>query len=1013
MRLHEIRIGYFEARNKRKSNQSDADPAAFFAHILPVDPLLACSTVNWSDLLMCQKSQTSSYLQSALSKLLVGWVALWQGGCLVFASEFSPEQIEFFESKVRPVLVENCLDCHTGTKARVGLELNHRQGWLRGSDYRKVINEQEPAESIILHAIRHTGKHDAPRMPEDSEPIAEDQAADIEAWIKMGLPWPEEQLTEKPDDPFQHWSFQPVNPPSLPEEFTGNAIDYFVEKRQSAAGVKRAPRADRYTLLRRLTLDLTGLPPSWKEMKAFQEDDASDQEALLAAIDRLLKSPHYGERWARHWMDVARYSDTKGYEAGGRDRRFVYSYTYRDWLIRAFQDDIPFDQFLLYQLAAEQLVKGDSPDKHHLAAMGFISLSKNGKTELVIDDRLDTTFRGMMGLTVSCARCHDHKFDPVSTKEYYGIYGVFANSMQKAEPLIRDPEPGPKLEEYRKKKGELEKKVTDFINSKVTEMAKQKPELAKKRPELVKEVERNFRGKIRSLRTAVDKFVADQGMEGDRALIVKDLPKARPQHVYIRGNPARRGEVAPSQFLQAALPGKTPVPFESGSGRLEMAKAIASADNPLTARVIVNRIWMWHFGEGIVRTVSDFGTQGEKPDHPELLEYLADWFVENGWSVKKLHRLILQSETWAQQAANPSGDGFLPIDPENRLLWKFPRKRLDLEQLRDGMLAVTGELDRKLYGRTEKILEAPYSLRRSVYGFIDRQNLNPVFRTFDFSNPQETTGKRPDTTIPMQALFTLNSEFSRKRAQYLAVNTAVNEDRIASLHRAVFARPPSDEDRQLAESFLSSYHSEWNRDGKRQTNSEWSYGYGNISEGGAVSFTAFPHWEKDRWQISAEYPLKDDPRSYLRAEASGNTHPGNTDKESVIYQWQAPTDMTIRISGMLRRDAVGKGNGLRAKIHSEAGGIVGEFDLTEKSRSISCGVDSLVVKKNELVHFVLEPKNNTAFDSANWAPLIARLDKPGEQWSFREDFSGPADLMDSWQAYAQALLNSNRFLFID
>lgn len=926
--------------------------------------------------------------------------------------EFAAEQIDFFETEIRPLVADNCLECHTGNKAKVGLELDHRDGWLRGSDYRKVINPEKPGESLLIQAVKHTQGKDIPAMPDKGDRLPDEAIAKLTQWIAMDLPWPAdgEEVTTK--DPREHWSFQPVKKPDLSEN-AGNPIDYFLTKARQDAGVVAAGSADRQTLYRRVHFDLLGLPPKFDESQKFIDDPRPDSEAWPALLDHLMGSPHYGERWARLWMDVARYSDTKGYEAGGRERRFVYSYTYRDWLIRAFNEDMPYDQFILYQLAAEQLVDWNGADKHHLAALGFISLSKNGKQELVVDDRLDTTFRGLMALTVACARCHDHKFDPIPTKEYYGLYSVFQNSLKEEQPTIGAPAEGPKYDQYLKDLAEQQKVVDDFLEPKLAKIAKEFPDIANRRIQLIAKLERADRRELQNKQRIVDKFVADAKMEPDKALVVVDNENPGQQAVFIRGNPSRRGETAPRQFLSIASQGEAKK-FEKGSGRLEMAHAIADSNNPLTARNIVNRVWMWHFGEGIVRSVDDFGLQGEAPDHPELLDYLAAWFVENGWSVKKLHKLILTSDAWRQSASNKNAEANMLVDAENRMIWRFDRRRLELEQMRDAMLDVASNLDNTLYGRTVKILEDPYSNRRSVYGFIDRQNLNPVFRNFDFSNPQETTAKRPNTTIPMQALFTMNSDFVQNQAENLARKAVDGKDKIAALHKAVFARSPSEKDRQLADSFLTVFESEIGDFASRQTDTEWSYGWGSVDDAtGKVAFTPFPFWTGERWQVSKDRPHPEGPLRYLYAD-EGRTHPGNTSSECAVYQWRAPADLRIGIEGVVERAAVGNGNGVIVKIAVMNQGTIVNFVLDENTKSMRARVPEVHVKQGDVVSFIVDARdNNTSHDSVSWNPRIIDLDKNYPTWDMAESFSGPAQPATAWSAYAHALLNTNRFLFVE
>ncbi|MDF1812756.1 MAG: PSD1 and planctomycete cytochrome C domain-containing protein [Verrucomicrobiales bacterium] len=932
-------------------------------------------------------------------------------GILSSAESFPPEQIAFFETEIRPVLVDNCLKCHTGAKARVGLQLDHRDGWLKGSDYRKVINPHNAAESVILHAVRQNGKEKTPKMPEKGDKLNPEAIEALQKWIAMGLPWPINEKRDESTDPRKHWSFQPVNPPELPEN-AGHPIDYFIRTKLEEKGIAPAPRAGRYDLHRRLSFDLVGLPPTFEETEEFINNPEPHQKIWPALIDKFLASPQYGERWARHWMDIARYSDTKGYEAGGRERKFIFSHTYRDWLIRSFNEDLPFDQFLLYQLAAEQLVDWKGADREHLAALGFISLSKNGKQELVIDDRIDTTFRGMMGLTVSCARCHDHKFDPVSTKEYYSLYGIFRNSLATDQPLIAEPPNTPEYKAYLGEIAKLEKKRTDYLTPLLARVLKENPKLKGNEAGLISKLPREEQKKARELQEDVKKFIAKKEMEPDKALIVKDHGKPSAQHVYIRGNPSRRGELVKASFPKLGSPSE-PEPFKQGSGRLEMAKEIASAKNPLTARVIVNRVWMWHFGEGIVRTVSDFGLQGEHPSHPELLDWLAGWFVQNGWSVKKLHRLILTSETWQQSSSHPEVETTFPLDPENRLLWRSFRHRLDFEQMRDAMLAASGELDTTLYGRSVKILEPPYSRRRSVYAFIDRQNLSSVFRHFDFSNPQESTGQRPDTTIPMQALFTMNSDFAMKRAENLIATSGTNEDLITALHRKVFAKEPSEKDKILADSFLKSFHS--GDKSARQNLSGWSYGWGGVDkQSGEVSFHLYQHWDakKNDWRINKEYPVPDSPKRYLHT-GNSSMHPGLGEEYSNIFRWHSPKEMKIDISGEVTRPAVGKGrSGMVMHIVSSKNGILLTKKLPVNEKTIPVELGGIDVAPDEIISFVTDCDGDTSFDTYSWDPTVSNAGNPEERWKYSVDFSGPVTPLDAPAAYAHALLNTNRFLFI-
>lgn len=925
------------------------------------------------------------------------------------ARQFAPAEIEFFEKEIRPVLAENCYDCHSGIKAKVGLRLDHRDGWLRGTDYGKVVNPDNPGESRVLKAIRH--QPGVKPMPDKGKKLPGEVASRFQQWISMGLPWPDSQTKPSTTNPRQHWSFQPVKKPEIPSG-ANHPIDAFIRAKLDEKKLPAAARADRQTLYRRLSYNLLGLPPEHDELSAFLNDTASHEKLWPTIIDQFLASPHYGERWARHWMDVARYSDTKGYEAGGRERKFIFSHTYRDWLIRSFNEDMPYDQFIIHQLAAEQIVDWEGADRHHLAALGFISLSKNGNQELVLDDRVDTTFRGLMGLTVSCARCHDHKSDPISTGEYYSLFGIFRNSMEGAQIPIAEPPNTPEYQKYLDDVAALRQKRTDYLNPLFDEVLKKHPKMNRgNEAGLIQKLTPEERKKQRQMNEEVKKFIAKSEMEPDKALIVKDRGNPYQQAIYIRGNPSRRGDIVPPRFLQLGNE-SLPPPFEAGSGRLELARQIASEDNPLTARVIVNRVWMWHFGEGLVRTVSDFGLEGEPPSHPELLDWLASWFMDNGWSLKKLHRLILTSETWQQQSSNPRNEDWALVDPENRLLWKSFTRRLDFEQMRDSILVASGELNTSLYGRSEKILEPPFTARRTVYAFIDRQNLPSVFRHFDFSNPQETTGKRPETTIPMQALFTMNSEFVMNRASRLSAAVEGSSDPIGELHRKVFAAEPSPEDRQLAESFLSSFDS--SDEHPRQNLTGWSYGWGGLREGGnELTFNLFKHWDgKARdWRPRAEYPIKNSPLSYLHIGSS--SHPGLGDDHACILRWHAPRKMTIDISGLLERPAVGEGRtGVNLTIHSSRSGVLKTASVRMDQSSVPVATSGIEVEEGEVINFIVDCDGCTSHDTYRWDPAISNSADPGERWKHSVDFAGPKSALNARQAYAQALFNTNRFLFI-
>jgi cytochrome c553 len=704
----------------------------------------------------------------------------------------SPEAVEFFEKKVRPVLVESCTRCHGAKKQSASLRLDTREGLLKGSDNGPVVVIGDPGKSSLIRAVHHDGDI---KMPPKKK-LTDAAIADLSAWVKMGAPWPENAKAGTgrgtvAEVRASHWSFHPVQRPTPPavkdRTWAVNPVDLFVLAKLEAKGVRPSPDADRRTLIRRLSFDLTGLPPTPEEVAAFEADTAPDAYDRL--VDRLLASPAYGERWARHWLDVARYADTKGY-VFTEERRYPFAYTYRDYVVRSFNTDLPYNQFILQQLAADRLDLG--ADKRPLAAMGYLTLGRRflNNNHDIIDDRIDVTMRGLQGLTVACARCHDHKFDPIPQADYYSLYGVFASSREPKDlPVIASPEPSPEFKDFEQKLAKLQKDVEDF---------------RKKNEKELRARNRAFRDKLKGLEKKVDALKVTHPGAPPSAMVLNDNPRPFQPYVFKRGNPGNHGENVPRRFLEVVA-GESRKPFSEGSGRLELARAIASKDNPLTSRVMVNRVWAWHFGEGIVRTPSDFGLRGDPPTHPELLDWLASEFVSRGWSVKELHRLIVLSRTYRQQSDDrPEG---VQADPENRLLWKMNRRRLDFEALRDGLLAVAGRLDRTVGGVAVDITRQPSPPRRTIYGFIDRQNLPGLFRTFDLASPDAHTPRRYETTVPQQALFLMNNPFAVEQARALVARPDVAsltkpEERVARIYQVLFGRTPDREDLRLGLRFV-------------------------------------------------------------------------------------------------------------------------------------------------------------------------------------------------------------------
>jgi hypothetical protein len=747
-----------------------------------------------------------------------------------------PQAIEFFEKQVRPVLAERCFSCHGARKHKGGLRLDSGSALAKGSDNGPVIMPGDPEQSPLVRAIRYDGEL---KMPPTGK-LPGTAISSLSTWVKMGAPWPEVPAAAK--EPAadtgvararqSHWAFRPIRKPSIPEvhdaAWVRAPVDRFVLAGLEEHGLTPAGQADRRTLIRRATFDLTGLPPSPEEVITFEQDPSPD--AFARVVDRLLASPRYGERWARHWLDVARYADTRGY-VFLQERRFPYAYTYRDYVIRAFNEDLPYDQFIVEQIAADRLQGGVSrqgpgsltPDSSRLAALGFLTVGRrflNNQSD-IIDDRIDVVCRGLMSLTVGCARCHDHKFDPISSKDYYSLYGVFASSYEPAElPLIGKIEHTSEYEDFARELETRQLRVKAYLE-------KKRQELAGKRVGVpanvsVDRIARYFnvaeRNRLTELRRHVEEWQASSAAAPPRAMVLYDSSTAVTPHVFLRGNPGNPGPGVPRRFLEVLCEGQRQ-PFRDGSGRLELARAIASKDNPLTARVLVNRVWMHHFGAGLVRTPGDFGMRGEPPTHPELLDFLAATFMENGWSIKKLHRSILLSSTYQQSCewqrrqvpAAPSSQSSDPyeVDPENRWLWHMSRRRLEFEPMRDALLAVAGHLEQKPGGPSVELTSSHAAWCRSVYGFIERQNLPGLFRTFDLASPDVSTPRRFATTVPQQALFLMNSPFVIDQARGLAGRPDVRDGlecgrKIDRLYQLLYGRRADAEEKAAGQAFLTS-----------------------------------------------------------------------------------------------------------------------------------------------------------------------------------------------------------------
>lgn len=729
-------------------------------------------------------------------------------------TSFSRGDLDFFEAKVRPVLVQRCWSCHStnAKKTRGGLNLDHRAGILKGGDSGPAAMPGKPGDSLLIRAV-HYEKADL-SMPPSGKLPGHEIAALIE-WVRRGLPFPSLDKQPMPAGKIEveqgrrFWSFQPLeakSPPAVKDHaWVKRPLDAFILAELEKQGLNRSPSASPRTLVRRLYFDLIGLPPTPEEMEAFVNDPAPDAYARL--VERLLASPQHGERWARFWLDLARYCDVAEPWAENKGKAFLY----RDWVVQALNDDLPFDRFVLLQLAAD-LLPGAQPGD--VAALGFLGLSPSYWKELKLapdviktvvaeewEERIHTVTSTFLGLTVGCARCHDHKYDPVTTEDYYALAGIFASTrLADRSPLPR--EQAARVEKAQSEAKALQAQLTSLKDVKTSEAEEQKIELKA----LIEDLRQTTPHFDQPLAPGVEEASLHVLPDGPhKTKLVYKAAEVQDVAMQVRGNPASPGPVVPRRFLTVLSPG-TPRPFTKGSGRLELAQAIVGDAAPLTARVIVNRVWKHHFGRGLVETPSDFGAQGDRPSHPALLDHLAARFITNGWSLRWLHREIVLSATYQQ--ASVASKKHLAADPDNRFLGRMSRRRLEVEAWRDAMLAVSGSLDRTIGGPAMDLSDAS-NRRRTLYGTVKRRELNDLLRLFDFPDPTTHSPSRVPTTTALQQLFTLNSPLVDQQAAALAQRVqrdAPLTDLDARIHRIywlLFGRAPTETQLRLGLDFLA------------------------------------------------------------------------------------------------------------------------------------------------------------------------------------------------------------------
>jgi hypothetical protein len=748
--------------------------------------------------------------------------------------------VEFFEKQVRPLLVSKCLKCHDDAQAKGGLRLTGRESLLAGGKSGPAVVPGEPAQSLLIQAVEQRGLL---KMPKGGKLTATEIDV-LRRWVAAGAAWPATMPLAKQSsnagdsytaEQRAWWAFQPVKDPKPPRskvrdskrslltpgpsprrgEGSANEIDVFLQVELDRAGIEPAAAAERNVWLRRATFDLTGLPPTPDEVEAFRVDDSP--EAYERVVDRLLASPAYGERWARRWLDVVRYADY--YDANPKSRaasascELTEAWRYRDWVVDALNDDLPFDQFIVHQIAGDLLPNptGEEIYPAGLIASGFLvngawDRADADKEKLVsdmVDDNLDTVGKVFLGLTLGCARCHDHKFDPISTEDYYALAGIFYSShcletlgAKGDEYTLARVPLVPRAEAIRR---DLPLARITALDAKLKELDNLVPPVAADHPSrlaLVKEIAAHRRDLPPPYPTAM--AMQEWGMPGGL------FPNLQDVRVHIAGSYNDLGPTVPRR-MPKFFAGASQKKITDGSGRMQLAEWIASKQNPLTARVIVNRVWQGHFGEGLVRTPNNFGMLSEKPLQPELLDWLAARFTADGWSLKKLHRRIMTSAAYRRSSLARADD--LAKDPENRRWGRFNARRLEAEEMRDALLFVADRLDRTAGGPAAS---DPATPRRSLYLQTCRWDRSGYATLFDAANPDASVEKRTTSIVAPQSLYLLNDRFVLDQAEHTAdrmqrdvPSPKLQTARIQQVYRVLFARQANAAEIEVAKKFLS------------------------------------------------------------------------------------------------------------------------------------------------------------------------------------------------------------------
>ncbi len=849
----------------------------------------------------------------------------------------SVDSPDYYSQYIQPILSEHCYECHSHASGESNglLLVDSPAALLSGGTRGASVVPGNLDASLIYQALLYSDPD--LQMPPAGK-LQDDQIQLFKEWIQAGAVAP--QIGSKSDnshsikDPstkLSHWAYQqPLQ--SIAAKPSSQVIDELLLNRLQFNGLTFSPRADRRTLLKRLAFDLTGLTPTFEELERFANDSSDDQIAIADVVDGLLASPHFGERWARYWMDIARYADTKGY-VFQEDRQYAEAFRYRDWLIEAFNRDMPYDQFIRKQLAADLDLDTEGNGIEHIPALGFLTLGRrflNNKND-IIDDRLDVVTRGLMGMTLACARCHDHKYDPISQADYYALSGIFLNT----------DEPGGEPFAHR----------------------------------------------------------------------LVDSTDQRSAHILIRGNPGRPGDEVPRRFI--TLLDAEQKNFGPGSGRIELAEHITSSTNPLTARVMVNRIWMNLMGSSLVDSPSDIGTRCPAPLHQDLLDQMAIDFQQDGWSIKRMIRRIVLSNAYQQQsvANNQHAANAISIDPTNSLYWRMNRRRRDIESLRDGLLAASGQLDGQILGPSVKTDQQPFPKRRTVYAYIDRQDLAGYLRNFDMASPDSHSPSRAYTSVPQQGLFLLNSDFVSEQAAELGnqallmANTHDQSTASQWLFHKILSRSATPVEETMANEFLEPELST-----PEHLIERWICGFGSLNESAdqLLSFERLPRFHEGQWAGMTGPPDATIGWCLLRAQGG---HPGDGLLHTVVRRWIAPRDGKVRIRATLQHPS-DIGDGVRGTLLLDAHKQLGQWTVfNSETRTM---VEPFQVAAGQTVDFVTDCLSSPNNDSFNWSARIRYEDEARETFDAEKQFPLPnPPALNAWQMLAQAILASNEFAFVD